>query len=143
MRGIGSDMPHIKEFFRMHVGCEGNDGEWISRVETRRQLAKIDELIHRGCNDIDVFIERANLLNLLDRRAEARDQFIELLTNEPTNSRALIEFGNLLSSMGYTAAACRVYKEAAERHPGNPAGHINLANLLLQGGRPEQVRRHY
>ena len=45
--------------------------------------------------------------------------------------------------MGYVAAACRVYKEAVDRHPGNPTAHVNLANLLLQGGNLEEARALY
>lgn len=110
-------------------------------TENERRLAEIDALIRNGRDDIDAQIERANLLNLLDRQTESLDLFIEIVKRSPTNFRALNEFGNLLSSMGHVAAACRVYTEAIKQHPENPIGHVNLANLLLQGGSLEEAKK--
>lgn len=110
-------------------------------TENERRLAEIDALIRNGRDDIDAQIERANLLNLLDRQTESLDLFIEIVKRSPTNFRVLNEFGNLLSSMGYVAAACRVYTEAIKQHPENPIGHVNLANLLLQGGSLEEAKK--
>lgn len=110
-------------------------------TENERRLAEIDALIRNGRDDIDAQIERANLLNLLDRQTESLDLFIEIVKRSPTNFRVLNEFGNLLSSMGYVAVACRVYTEAIKQHPENPIGHVNLANLLLQGGSLEEAKK--
>jgi len=137
-RNIGTD-----KVDRMRVDSGKQEGEGTPRAETTKRLAEIDKLIDAGRADIDARIDRANLLNLLDRRTEARDHLIEILKSDPANFRALNELGNLLSSMGYVAAACHVYKEAVDQHPENPTGHINLANLLLQGGSLQEARTLY
>jgi glutathione synthase/RimK-type ligase-like ATP-grasp enzyme len=92
---------------------------------------------------MDVEIERAALLGALDRRVEAQQAFVAILLRKPRNFSALNEFGNLLSSMGLIAAACRVYAEAAKHHPQNPMAQVNLANLMLRGGEYEKARKHY
>jgi Tetratricopeptide repeat len=113
---------------------------WVAK---ERGLSEIDKVLQEHPEAIDTQIERAGLLDALDRRDEAKRMFVEILLKAPTNFRALNEFGNLLSSMGYVAAACRVYEEATRHHPNNPTAHINLANLLLQGGKFEGARKHY
>ena len=65
------------------------------------------------------------------------------MLSEPTHFSALNEFGSCLTSMGFIAAACRVYSEAIAHHPANPMGHVNLANLLLRGGDLAGARKHY
>jgi glutathione synthase/RimK-type ligase-like ATP-grasp enzyme len=122
---------------------DNDDTGWPARPAQELRLREIDGLLRIQPCAIDAQIERANLLNMLDRRIESRDAFLKILQHDPTNFRALNEFGNLLSSMGHIAAACRVYAEAIKHHPNNSTGHVNLANLLLQGGNLEKARKHY
>jgi hypothetical protein len=100
---------------------------------------------HRRPDDdvIDAEIERAVLLAALNRRQDSQRAFIDILRRAPTNFSALNEFGTLLTDMGAIDAACRVYSEAIAHHPGNPMGHINLANLLLRANKYTDARQHY
>jgi hypothetical protein len=99
--------------------------------------------LDEGSLDTVAAIERALLLGALDRRPEAQQAFVDILRKAPEHFDALNEFGGLLTSMGSIAAACRVYSEAIERHPDNPIGHVNLANLLLRANEHAKARLHY
>ncbi len=113
------------------------------RTAQKRRLHQLDRLIAERPEALDVHVERAALLNAMDRCDEAKRGFVEILLKYPTHFRALNEFGNLLSSMRLIAAACRVYSEIIKHHPNSPVGHINLANLYLHAGRFEEARAHY
>ncbi len=116
---------------------------WPPRATQQQRLIQLEALLVDQPDAIDVKIERAALLGSLDRRVEAQQAFIEILLQTPHNFGALNEFGNLLSSMGLVAAACRVYAEAIKHYPKNPIAHVNLANLMLRGSDFEKARKHY
>jgi glutathione synthase/RimK-type ligase-like ATP-grasp enzyme len=126
-------------------GIAGSGG-WAPRLAQESRLRQLEDLLarpRRESDAIDREIERAVLLGALDRRQDAQQAFIDILRRAPTNFSALNEFGTLLTSMGAIDAACRVYSEAITHHPGNPMGHVNLANLLLRANKHEQAREHY
>jgi glutathione synthase/RimK-type ligase-like ATP-grasp enzyme len=108
-----------------------------------RRLCQLDNLIAEQPEALDVRVERAVLLNAIDKRDEAKRALVDVLLQAPTHFGALNELGNLLSSMRLVAAACRVYSEMIKHHPNSPVAHVNLANLLLHGGKLEQAREHY
>jgi len=119
---------------------------WAPRLAQESRLQQLDDQLARQPvegNAIDIEIERAVLLGALDRRPDAQQAFIDILRRAPTHFSALNEFGTLLASMGAIDAACRVYAEAILHHPGNPMGHINLANLLLRANKHIKARQHY
>jgi tetratricopeptide (TPR) repeat protein len=118
--------------------------EWAPRRMREARLRQLDDLLaHHTTVSTDLAVERAALLGALDRSEEAQQAFIEILRKAPDDFSALNEFGGLLTGMGAIAAACRVYSEAVGRHPGNPIGHVNLANLLLRASDHAQARLHY
>jgi hypothetical protein len=118
--------------------------DWAPRRLQEERLQRLnDGLADHSTASLDLAIERAVLLGALDRRPEAQQAFIQILQKTPDDFNALNEFGGLLTSMGAIAAACRVYAEAIERHPGNPMGHVNLANLLLRANEHVRARVHY
>jgi glutathione synthase/RimK-type ligase-like ATP-grasp enzyme len=121
----------------------GYGGNWAPRAGQQTRLRYLEHQLASKNTTIDVKIERAMLLSALGRRVEAQQAFVELLLQAPTHFGALNEFGNCLTSMGFIAAACRVYSEAITYHPTNPTGHVNLANLLLRGGDLAGARKHY
>jgi glutathione synthase/RimK-type ligase-like ATP-grasp enzyme len=120
-----------------------SQGSWAPRAAQEARLRHLDRQIAGQNAPMDVEIERAVLLAALDRRVEAQQAFIGILLRAPANFKALNEFGNCLSAMGFIAAACRVYSEAITHHPANPVGHVNLANLLLHGNDLAKAREHY
>jgi tetratricopeptide (TPR) repeat protein len=118
--------------------------EWAPRRLQEARLRQLDDwLADQDTTSTDLAIERAALLGALDRRPEAQQAFVDILRKTPDDFSALNEFGGLLTSMGAIAAACRVYSEAIERHPGNAMGHVNLANLLLRANEHLKARGHY
>jgi hypothetical protein len=121
----------------------GGDRNWPPRAAQEERLRQLDSLLTERPEAIDAKIERAALLNALDRRAEAQQAFVDILLRAPTNFSALNGLGNLLSSKGFVAAACHVYAEAVKHHPANPMAYVNLANLMLRGGKFEKAREHY
>jgi glutathione synthase/RimK-type ligase-like ATP-grasp enzyme len=119
------------------------DGAWPPRAAQWERLKLLEAILADKPEATDVQIERAALLGALDRRVEAQQAFVAILLRKPQDFSALNEFGNLLSSMGLVAAACRVYAEAAKHHQQNPMAQVNLANLMLRGGEYEKARKHY
>jgi TPR repeat len=120
-----------------------NCSNWAPRAAQQTRLRQLERRLARRSATIDEKIEHAALLGALGRDAQARQAFVDILLRAPTHFSALNEFGNCLTSMGFIAAACRVYSEAIAHHPANPTGHVNLANLLLRGGDLAGARKHY
>jgi len=120
-----------------------DDDSWAPRTAQEERLQRLERALANDHPAIELQIERAALLNALDRRVEAQQAFVDILMRAPTHFSALNEFGNCLTSMGRIAAACRVYSEVIAHHPANPMGHVNLANLLLRGGDFPGARQHY
>src|SRR5271169_2663976 len=117
---------------------------WSPRRRQEDRLGELEDGIAAGGNQtINLEIERAVLLNALERPLDAKQAFVDILRREPENFSALNEFGTLLFGMGLVAAACRVYAEAIAHHPDNPAGHVNLANILLRANRLAEAKEHY
>ena len=127
-------------------GPPASDGGWAPHRARLARLAQLETRLARqgdASEATGLEIERAALLSALDRRDEAKLAFIAILRKAPTNFDALNQFGALLTEMGAIDAACRVYAEAILHHPQNPAGHVNLANLLLRATRYQEARGHY
>lgn len=119
---------------------------WAPHRARQARLRELETLLARrgdGDEAIGLDIERAALLSALNRRDEAKLAFIAILRKAPTHFDALNQFGALLTEMGAIDAACRVYAEAILHHPRNPAGHVNLANLLLRASRYQEARANY
>jgi len=121
------------------------DQPWAPRLVQEQRLRQLEAQLARqpAGTAIASEIERAVLLGALNRLNEAQLAFVDLLRRVPADFSALNEFGALLTSMGAIEAACRVYAEAIAQHPGNPMGHVNLANLLLRANRHAEARSYY
>lgn len=119
------------------------DESWAPRVAQEARLLQLEDMLAGNCASIEIEIERAVLLNALDRCIEAQQAFVDILLRAPTNFSALNEFGTCMASRGFIAAACRLYSEAITHHPENPMGHVNFANLLLRSGDLTKARKHY
>jgi len=136
----------LKQNAASSPGIHGADRGWAPRLSQETRLRQLEDELARhaieGCA-IDAEIERAVLLGALNREQDARQAFVDILRQAPTNFSALNEFGTLLTNTGAIEAACRVYSEAIAHHPQNPIGHVNLANLLLRASRHAEARAHY
>lgn len=116
---------------------------WRPRQDQEERLRWLDSRLAAADVTIDEKVERAALLAALQRDADAQQAFVDVLLQTPSHLGALIAFGNFLTARGHISAACRVYSEAVARHPDDPIGHVNLANLLLRGCDLAGARRHY
>ena len=125
---------------------------WPPRLAQEARLDELDRLAASGCCDRDRappgandrLVERAALLNALGRPADAREAYLDVLKRAPHHFGALNDFsGALLVATGFRTAARTVYAEAVRRHPDNPTGHVNLANLMLREGEHLAARVHF
>jgi hypothetical protein len=78
--------------------------------------------------------EHARLLAANGRTNEARDAYLELLSQEPSHLGALNNLGTLLYESGFRTAARTAYAEAVARHPDDAVSRVNLANALRESG---------
>jgi tetratricopeptide (TPR) repeat protein len=127
-----------------HITTSG--AGWAPRLARQERVAELEALLARRPDrgdTVDLEVERAALLGALNRQAEARQAFIDILRRAPTHFTALNQFGTLLAEMGAIDAACRVSSEAILHHPANPMARVNLANLLLRASRHGEARAQY
>jgi tetratricopeptide (TPR) repeat protein len=109
-------------------------------------LEALDGLIEAYPALVELRYCRAGLMVSQGRIEEAQRDFLAVLTKNPSHFGALNDFGNLLFDTGNHTAARTAYQQAVRTHPGLPAGHVNLANLLLSQTNNEAVeeaRSHY
>ncbi|HTW95469.1 MAG TPA: tetratricopeptide repeat protein, partial [Tepidisphaeraceae bacterium] len=116
--------------------------DWPPRLLREEELQKTETHLERQSGDVEARFRRCCLLAELGRKEEARDAYLELLKLVPTHLGALIQFGNLVYSMGFKSAAITLYSRAIELYPDEADPHVNLANLLAEN-QIDEARRHY
>jgi glutathione synthase/RimK-type ligase-like ATP-grasp enzyme len=117
--------------------------DWMPRKLRESRLRELEVQIASEATAIPLRFERASLLAEVGRTADARDAYLDVLSQEPSHGAALNNLGTLLYETGYRAAARTAYAEAVAKHPGDPISHINLANALREGGGLAEAREHY
>jgi len=105
--------------------------------------ADADRSMQRDADAFAVRFERAGVLRENGQFEEAKREYLALLRRSPTDFGALNDFGALVLKAGYKEAARTLFSEAVRHHPNNPAGHVNLANLLFLMDEYEQARIHF
>jgi hypothetical protein len=121
---------------------------WPPRLAQEARLRGLDALVAGdgeplALDAIERRIERAALLHAVGQPEAARQAYLDVLSRAPTHFGALNDFGVLLSTTGFRAAARTVHAEAVRHHPDNPMGHVNLALALYRAGEFDEARRHY
>ncbi len=119
------------------------EAAWPPRLAQEARLRHLDDIIAAAPDAIEARVERAALLNALDRPDEARAAYLDAISRAPTHFAALNDFATLLVTTGFRAAARTLYAQAVAHHPDNPKGHVNLANLLLHDGDLAGARANY
>ena len=107
------------------------------------RLAELDRSLAQDPDAIEARFERAGLSREQGDFEAAKRDYFELLRRKPTDFGALNDFGTLVLKAGYKGAARSLFEAAVQHHPGNPNGHVNLANLLLLTGEQDQARVHF
>ncbi len=87
--------------------------------------------------------DHAARLDAGGQTAAAREGFLAILHAAPDHAATLNALGSLLCRTGYRSAGRTAYAQAAACHPGQPAGHVNLAHLLREDGDLAAARMHY
>jgi hypothetical protein len=109
----------------------------------KRRIAQLDLLLTASPDALEALFERAGLLREQGRFEEAKRDYLELIRLQPTDFRALNDFGALALKAGYKDAARSLFTEAVRHHPNNPMGRVNLATLLFLLGELDQAREHF
>jgi hypothetical protein len=86
---------------------------------------------------------RARRLTSIGEDEAARQAYMEVVRNDPTNFYALNELGNLALAGGFRSAARTAYAEAIKHHPANPIARVNLANVLRGDDDSAAAKLHY
>lgn len=76
-------------------------------------------------------LERARLLHGLGRDEDAKGAYLEILTQDPAQPDALLQFGALLRDTDFRGAACTVFRQYIRLYPGQPVGPVLLGQTLL------------
>jgi glutathione synthase/RimK-type ligase-like ATP-grasp enzyme len=114
-----------------------------TRAEREAALARLDARLEDDPLSIELALERARLLDDLDRAAEARDLYLRVVARSPNDARALNDFGTFLMRGGFRAAARTVYERALAIEPRSALAHANLATVFFAGNDYEAARIHY
>jgi hypothetical protein len=109
----------------------------------KRRIEQLDGLLAVSPDALEARFERAGLLREQGRFEEAKRDYLELIRLQPTDFRALNDFGTLVLKAGYKDAARSLFSEAVRHHPNNPTGFVNLATLLFLLGELELAREHF
>jgi tetratricopeptide (TPR) repeat protein len=115
----------------------------LKALDAELMAATLDSLIAANPEMIDLRYRRARTLVGQGRDEAAHQDYLAVLSREPTHLGALNDFGNLLFDAGYRSAARTLYLQAVTAHPDLPAGYVNLANLLLSQADYEEAKSHY
>ncbi len=107
------------------------------------RVAELDRLLERDPDAIEARYERAGLLRELGVFEAAKRDYLELIRHKPDDFGVLNDFGTAALDAGYGSAARSLFEEAVRRHPDNPMGRVNLANLLLLMEEHELARTHF
>jgi hypothetical protein len=116
---------------------------WTTRSERERALAESDARLRDDPLSVDLALERARLLDELDRSGEARDAYLRVVSRTPNHPRALNDFGTFLMRGGFRAAARTVYERAVGVDARSALARANLANVLFADNDYEGARTHY
>lgn len=115
----------------------------MDRQAWEQALAVVEARLGGAEVSVDDEVERAGLLATLGRHQQARQAYLQILTADPGHFVALNNFGVLLHETNYVNAARTVFGQVVAKHPQQPLGHVNLANLLMVQDEPGLAREHY
>lgn len=109
-------------------------GPWASRwLAQRSRLQTIDAQLEREPDaEIDLWFERARLLEALGLRDDAKRAYFDVLARDRTHCEAMMSLGQLVAQGGDTKTARIFFAEAALRHPQHAAAHVKLGEVMLE-----------
>ena len=116
---------------------------WRPALQRKEALRDVEAKLALDPDSIALRFERACLLNEMGKNDEAKQAYLDVLTQCPAHAGALNNLGTLLYFTGYRTAARSAYTEAIRQHPDQPMAHVNLGNLFLETGELAAARERY
>ncbi len=93
--------------------------------------------------ETDKALNHARNLALSGDDEAAKQAYVDVLRSDPTCFDALNDLGALNYASGHRSAARTAYRQAAQCHPENAIGRVNLANILADDGELAAAEAHY
>jgi len=112
-------------------------------VTVENALRDVENRLKADPTSLDLRYERAGLLEVLGHSELARMVYAGILAKHPGDARVLNALGRLLYKSGARTAAQAAFAEAASKHPGDLASHLNLAYTFVFTSRFDDARHHY
>jgi tetratricopeptide (TPR) repeat protein len=106
-------------------------------------LRQIEARLECEPERIELNIERARLLIEMERLEEAKQIYLNILLQDPSQFIALNNLGALLNIMGHHKAALKVYRKVIALNPDSPKARVNLAHNLRESCELEEARLYY
>jgi tetratricopeptide (TPR) repeat protein len=103
------------------------------------RLAAIDAHLADHADDISARRERARLLRLIGRHADATQQLDALIAEDPDDRASLFERGLVEQRAGDLRRAQRWFERAVNVPTPDPIARLHLAEVLYQRGQNEQA----
>lgn len=103
------------------------------------QLAALTAQLNGAPDDADIRRDRARLLRLLGRHAEASHELETLIAADPDDAASLFERGQIDQRAGEMRKAQRWFERAVNAAPDDPMPRLHLAEVLYQRGQNEQA----
>lgn len=103
------------------------------------RLAGLAARLDANPDDDDARRDRARLLRLIGRHAEAAQQLDALIAADPDDAASLFERGQIEQRAGDLRRAQRWFERAVNAAPGDPIPLLHLAEVLYQRGQNEQA----
>lgn len=101
-------------------------------------LALLDKALERNPDDTDVARQRARLLRLIGRGAEAISALDALIADDADDAVSLFERGLIEQRAGDLRRAQRWFERASNASPDDPIPRLHLAEVLYHRGQNEQ-----
>jgi len=122
-----------------------NIGPWASRWQARTARLREIEAVLEAAPDspLDLWFERARLLEELALREDAQRAYLDVLVRDRTHFGAMMSLGLLLATSGDVKSARIVFAEAVLRHPERAVAHVSLGNVLLDENDAEGARASF
>ncbi|MES2524918.1 MAG: tetratricopeptide repeat protein [Gemmatimonadota bacterium] len=102
------------------------------------QIAALDATLSKDPDDIEAQRQRARLLRLIGRHADAAAALDTLIAEDPDDAMALFERGLIEQRAGDLRRAQKWFERTVNASPADPTPRLHLAEVLYHRGQNEQ-----
>ncbi len=108
------------------------------------RLRELEAALERAPDgSLDLWFERARLLEELGLREDAQRAYLDVLVRDREHFGAMMSLGLLLATGGDVKTARILFAEAVLRHPEKSVAHVSLGNVLLDENDVEGARASF